>query len=526
MTDGDTQLNVPAANGASPLPGTPLMEVRGISRVFGSFAALSNVSLAVHPREVVGFIGENGAGKSTLLNIMSGVDRQTEGEIFVRGEPVAFKSYKDATAAGVFRIFQELALVPTLPVYQNMFLAHESYFERAGVISRRAMVQRTRKLLADFDHAWVDPLRDTMTYDFSTRQVLEIIKAFALAELLEHEEPVILLDEPTAGLAKDEIDFFASVIRRIKERAGVVFVSHRLSELLELSDRIYVIKDGVVVGQPDPKETTEAELHHLMVGRKRDEAFYKEDRQREPEERVVLRLSGLSTPGEFDDVNLELRAGEIVGLAGVVGSGKSELARAVFGAEALGAGEIAIDGRVIARPTIRAMMDAGVGYVSADRATDGIILTQSIAWNMSLAALNSGEQAKVVLPLRWERQQAERYRQSLRIKAPNIDALASSLSGGTQQKVILARWLAMGVKVLILDNPTKGIDAGAKEDVYELLREITATGTAILLVSDELVELIGLSNRIVIMKDGRVTQEIATPPDAKPQEAEIVAHMV
>jgi ribose transport system ATP-binding protein len=505
---------------------TPLMEVRGITRTFGAFPALTNVNLSVHPQEVVGFIGENGAGKSTLLNIMSGVDRQSEGEVLLRGEPVHFKSYKDATSAGVFRIFQELALVPTLPVYQNMFLAHEDHFARAGIISRRAMIRQTRKLLADFDHKWVDPMRDVMTYDFSTRQVLEIIKAFALAELLDQDRPVILLDEPTAGLAKNEIDFFGSVINQIKQRAGVVFVSHRLSELLEHSDRIYVIKDGVVVAQPSPAETSEAELHHLMVGRQRDEAFYKENHQREPDEQVALRLSSLSQKGEFSDVDLELHAGEIVGLAGVVGSGKSSLACGVFGAVSGVEGEIAVDGKVIEHPSIRTMMDAGVGYVSADRGTDGIILTLSIAWNISLAALNSGEQAKTILPLKWEKATSERFRESLRIKAPSVDALASSLSGGTQQKVILARWLALGVKVLILDNPTKGIDAGAKEDVYEILRELTAAGTAILLVSDELVELIGLANRIFIMKDGKVTREIDTPPDAKPQEAALVAHMV
>jgi len=522
----DEAIPAAARSAAATAEAPPLMEVREITRVFGGFAALSDVSLAVRPREVVGFIGENGAGKSTLLNIMSGVDVQTAGQVWLRGRQVHFKSYREATLAGVFRIFQELALVPTLPVYQNMFLAHEDCFSRAGIISRRSMIQSCRKFLAEFDHAWVDPLRDVMTYDFSTRQVLEIIKAFALAELLEHEEPVILLDEPTAGLAKDEIDFFGSVVNQIRDRAGVVFVSHRLSELLEFSDRIYVIKDGVVVAQPNPQGTSESDLHQLMVGRQRDEAFYKENRQREPEGHVALRLSGVSQPGEFSDVELELHAGEIVGLAGVVGSGKSELARALFGAAGAVDGDVEVAGEVIHHPTIRKMMDAGVGYVSADRGTDGIILTLSVAWNMSLAALNSGEQAKTLLPLKWEKEQSEQFRQSLRIKAPDTDALASSLSGGTQQKVILARWLALGVKILILDNPTKGIDAGAKEDVYEILRELTEAGTAILLVSDELVELIGLSNRIFIMKDGKVTQEIATPPDDKPHEAELVAHMV
>ena len=504
----------------------PLMEVRGISRDFGPVQALTDVSLSVQPQEVVGFIGENGAGKSTLLNIMSGVDRQTEGEVFLHGEPVHFHSYRDATRAGVFRIFQELAMVPTLPVYQNMFLAHEDHFRKLGVISRKAMVQRTRTLLEEFDHGWVDPQRDTMTYDFSTRQVLEIIKAFALSELLEVETPVVLLDEPTAGLAKNEIAFFGDVIQRIRTRAGVVFVSHRLTELLEFSDRIYVIKDGIVVAQPSPKDTSEAELHKLMVGRVRDEAFYKEDRQREPQDRVVLRLSGFAQQGSFAGVDLELHAGEIVGLAGVVGSGKSELARGLFGAESGCEGEVAVDGKPVRRPTIRKMMDAGVGYVSADRGTDGIILTLPISWNVSLAALNSGEHAKTILPLKWEKHQSEAFRDSLRIKAPSIDTLASNLSGGTQQKVILARWLALGVKVLILDNPTKGIDVGAKDDVYEILRELTAAGTAVLLISDELVELIGLSNRIVVMKDGHVTREIATPPDDKPHEAALVAHMV
>ena len=427
----------------------------------------------------------------------------------MKGHPVAFGNYHDATKHGVFRIFQELAMVPNLAIYENLFLSHEEHFSRGGVISRRRMINRAKDMLAQFDHGWVDPRREASSYDFSTRQVVEIIKAFALAELLEVETPVILLDEPTAGLSREEIDFFGGVLRSISDRAGVVFVSHRLSELLEFRSRIYVIKDGEVVAQPNPNEITESELHHLMVGRKRDETFYKERLQREPETTSALRVRGLQRTPDVTDVDLEVRAGEIVGIAGVLGSGKSEFARAIFEPPADRLGEVSVGDQPVKQHQISAMLDAGVGYVSPDRHKDGIILGFPVAWNISLSALPAVRRW-LLKPAR-ERLDAKKHIESLRIKTNGPDAMAGTLSGGNQQKVILAKWLERKPKVLIFDNPTKGVDAGAKEDIYGILRQFVADGGGILLVSGELVELIGLSNRVVVMRTERSSTRSPRP---------------
>jgi ribose transport system ATP-binding protein len=514
----------PAVSRTAGTETTPLLEVRSISRAFGPVQALKDASFAVRRGEVVGLIGENGAGKSTLLNIVSGTDRPDAGQVLIRGEVAAYRSYNDATRGGVFRVFQELALIPNLTVWENLFLGHEEHFLRARTIDRRAAIRRAREMMDRFGHGWIDVERPMGEYGFAVQQLLEILKAFTLAELLGYSEPVVLLDEPTTSLASDEVEFLHGLIETVREHSAMVFVSHRLPELLAWSDRVVVMKDGQVVGEGDAATMTEDELHLMMVGRERMELFYREDRQREPEPDVVLEVAGLSDGVAFRDVDLAVRRGEIVGVAGVIGSGKSELGRTVFGADAVVEGTIRYRGAELRRPSTRAMVRMGVGYVSAERKVDGIVDTFSVTQNITFAELAT--RAEPLVGIRRERRQGRSYVDRLRIKTASPRSSILSLSGGNQQKALIARWLAAGVELLILDNPTRGVDAGAKEEIYDLMRDLARDGVAILLISDDLLEVTGLSNRVVVMKGGVVTGVMDAPPEAKPGEAELIAKMV
>jgi ribose transport system ATP-binding protein len=502
----------------------PILDLKGIGKAFGGKPALTDVSLSLDEGEVVGLVGENGAGKSTLLKIISGNLRADSGTISARGREVELRSYQDANRAGIFQIYQDLALVPTLSVYENVLLSHEARFSRFGAIDNRAMRARVAGWFAEFGHGGIDVSRKIQDFDFSTRQVIEIIKAFALAELLGIEMPVMLLDEPTAALTGDEVSFLMNLIAKTRERAAIIYVSHRLSEVLELSDRIYVLKDGAVVAAMPVADVTEGVLHERMVGRTRQEFFYREPLQRTPEAEVVLDVRDLTLRGAFASVNLSLHAGEILGVAGLLGSGKSELARALAGDVSGMSGHIAVSAKEIRSPSVTAMNDAGVGYLPPDR-REGVMPVLSVMVNMTLARLTRAD-SDVLLDLRKEASDVQELIDTLSIKTPSAGAPAGTLSGGNQQKVLLARWLMRNAKVLVLDNPTNGVDAGAKEEIYGVLRTIATQGIGILLVSDDLPEIIGLSNRILVMRGGVIVHEIDAPRDAKPREVDVVTHMV
>jgi ribose transport system ATP-binding protein len=502
----------------------PILEVRDVAKAFGGIPALSGVNLTVRKGEVVGLVGENGAGKSTLLKTISGNLKPDSGSISVRGRRVSFHSYADANRAGIFHIYQDLALIPTMSVYENVLLAHERAFSRGGFIDNRKMLAHVTELLAEFGHARIDASEKVERLDFSTRQVVEIIKAFALARLLGIDTPVMLLDEPTAALTGDEVEFLMRLIAATRSLAAIVYVSHRLSEVIELSDRLYVLKDGAMVAELPASGVAENRLHELMVGRKRTEYFYREHEQATPKDTVALEVSGFSRPGSFRDVDLQLHGGEILGIVGLLGSGKSDLAQAVAGVLTDTTGSIHVAGKPLPEPrSLRAASDAGIGYLPPDR-RDGVIPPLSVASNMTLARLASGHEHW--LDLAGEDRDARSYAETLGIKTAGVDAQISTLSGGNQQKVLIARWMLRNAKVLVLDNPTNGVDAGAKEDIYAVLRQIAATGVGILLVSDDLLEVIGLSNRILIMRGGAVVREVAASPDNKPGEVDLVADMV
>jgi ribose transport system ATP-binding protein len=506
-----------------------LLDVRGLSKRFPGVKALDGVNLYINENEIVGLIGENGAGKSTFLNILCGLYPPDEGEVLLHGKPFRPGGYHEATLRGISRVYQEQALVPNIPVYENMMLSHEELFIKYGFfLDKKKMIEEARKELNDLGLE-VDPAATTESYDFSVRQIVEIAKACSLSRLLRITQPLILLDEPTSALTQEQIYALFQIVRRLKTGASFIFVSHRLTEVVELSDRIYVLKDGQITAMlDDPKNQNEASLHRLMVGRDRDEDYYKEQEQLSTGDNVLLQVRNFCKAGVFSRITFELKSGEILGIGGVLGSGKSELGKAIAGILGRDEGELVLEGRALTDKSFDTLIDKGIGYVPAERNLEGIITDFSVTWNISLPGVrNIFSKAFGLLNIKKEQAVAQEYIKELGIKTPSATTLCLSLSGGNQQKVLLSKWLCQNPKLLILDNPTRGVDAGAKEEIYGILRKLIATqNISIILISDELLELIGMSNRILIMKDGALKIEVASSVGSKPSEEELVGYMV
>ena len=512
---------------AAAFPEAPVLAVEGVSKSFGPQRVLDRVSLEVGRNQVVSIVGENGAGKSTLLNILSGILQPDEGRILLHGREVRFGSLLDAAGLGIARVFQEQALIPNIAVYENLLLSHERRFCRFGqLLDRRRMIALAGEILAE-GGIELDVRRPTNSYDFSTRQLLEIARACLVpTRLLGVEHPIVLLDEPTSSLQRAEAERFFALLEDLRRQGSVIFVSHRLSEVLAISDAIYVLKDGAMVRRVEPAEASEPMLHGLMVGRERDADYYHEGEQGEPGRETAFAAEGFHREGAFEAVSLELQAGEILGIGGLLGSGKEALARALAGIGPSDGGLVRMGEGPWRRPDTTRLIRQGRGYVPAERPAGGRIPAFSVAANVTLAS--GGDLFANRFGI-WqggkEQETAERFIRRLGIKAAGPKAPCNTLSGGNQQKVVLARWLCRDLRVLILDNPTRGVDAGAKEEIYAVLRELTARGVAILLVTDELLELIGLSHRIAIMRGGRLTDVLPAPAHDKPGERELVGLM-
>jgi ribose transport system ATP-binding protein len=521
----------PAAPVTAPaaVAGDMVCEVDGLTKRFGATVALDDVSLTFRAGEVLGLIGENGAGKSTLLKCLCGIHAADHGVIRMRGEAVKPRNYREATTLGISMVFQEQALVPNLSVAENIFLSHEERFESSGILQFDAMSREAARALEEMNLQGVDPRRQIGEYSFATRQLVEIAKALTIPRMLGVDVPLILLDEPTSALSPTEAELLFERIRALTDRAAIVFVSHRLSELKAICDRMYVLKDGRVSANVRSADVSESAIHELMVGRKRDAEFYKETRQLRVGDRsdTAVAVRGLSVEGELDDISFDVHPGEIVGVGGVVGCGKSMLGRVLAGLERHYDGEISITGSTRQLRSVRAALSAGIGYVPAERHLEGLLLYFSVRWNIALPLLE-GQTPSALHPIddRAEKDRAARIVERLRIKPPSVDALIHELSGGNQQKVVLGKWLARELPILVLDNPTRGVDVGAKEEIYEVLRDVAADGMAIVLITDDLLELIGLSNRILVMREGRVSHDVDAPVDAKPREVDLVRHMV
>jgi ribose transport system ATP-binding protein len=501
----------------------PVLEARGLGKSFPGVIALDDVSIAVRAGEVVGLVGENGAGKSTLMRILAGVYQPDTGEIRLRGQAVSIRSPAEAVARGIGMVFQEQSLLPNLTVAENIYLGHEARFTRGGLLRWKALHEAARCQLAKVDLD-LDPATPVSALDFAARQMVELAKALRLEDETD-AHLVILLDEPTSVLEQAEIDILFARMRALRGRAAFLFVSHRLDEVLAVSDRIYVMKDGRVVTELASAGADAHNLHQLMVGRGRRAEYYRESEQQPHAQEVALAVRGLACAGHFRGVNFDLHAGEILGIAGVIGSGREALCRVLFGFEKPSAGEILVGGKPVRLANPSDAVRHGIGYIPRERRVEGLVLYLSVATNTTLASLGALRR-RGVIDHAAERRLVSGWIERLRIRTPGLRALCLNLSGGNQQKVVLAKWLTARARILVLDHPTRGLDVGAKEEVYDLVRAITGEGIAVILTSDTLEETIGLSHTILVMRDGTVTRRFEASPGNKPEQVQLIEHMV
>lgn len=501
----------------------PIMELRRATKSFPGVRALSDVSVEIRAHEVLGLIGENGAGKSTLLKILCGLQRPDSGSLLLRGSEVTFQGVADANRHGVAMVFQEQSLLDNIAVAENVLLGNEGPSVKFGLYRWGDLNRRAQKYL-DLVGSNVQATKPTSSLSFAKRQMVEVAKALASGESSQ-DEPVILLDEPTSVLEHSEIETLFSIVRELRKRASVVFVSHRMEEVLEICDRVYVMRDGGVVGECQPTDVTTDQLFSMMVGQDLSTGYYHESQQEPPQEQPRLELRNL-TAKTFHDVSFTIARGEVVSLMGVQESGREDVARAIFGAIPTTSGSIVLDGRRIKPRSPAHAVRAGIGYVPSERKVDGAVLGMDVRENLTLAHPAQVSRGPFMAPAH-ERRTVDQWIHDLRVRTPSQRTPLSSLSGGNQQKVVLAKWLLdPDLRVLVLDTPTRGLDVGAKADVYALVRRLAARGLAVLLLADTLDEGIGMSHRVLTMKDGRITDEFTSDVDARPSRTDVLERMV
>jgi ribose transport system ATP-binding protein len=481
----------------APVPadaGEIVLRVTGITKSFFGVRVLHGIDMDVRRGEVHGLVGENGAGKSTLMKIIAGVHQPDAGTVEFGGQTVSFAHPRQAMEAGMVTVFQEFTLLPERTVAQNVFLGREP--RRGGFVDRRGMVRRTQELLEDLGVAFIDPTARVGSLTVAEQQIVEIVKA------LSFDARVISMDEPTAALSDHEVELLYAIIGRLTARGvAVIYVSHRLKEIFDLCDRITILKDGALVSTDAAESLTPAELVRRMVGRPIQSFFPG------PVEGTEVGAARLQVEGGgnayVDDVSLTLRAGEIVGLAGLQGSGRTELVEAIFGIQPFTRGRMALDGAPARFTSARAAVKAGLALVTEDRKAQGLALGQSVLDNglLVIRGVFAGR-------TRAARREIPGILSSLEVSSQGLDQEVRYLSGGNQQKVVLAKWLATAPQVVLFDEPTRGIDVGAKIAVYQLMRDLAAQGKAVLMVSSELPEVIGMSDRILVMRDGELAAEL------------------
>jgi ribose transport system ATP-binding protein len=471
-----------------------VLRARGISKSFFGVPVLTGIDMDVRRGEVHGLVGENGAGKSTFMKIIAGVHQSDAGTVEFEGREVAYTHPRQAMDAGLVTVFQEFNLLPERTVAQNVFLGREP--RRAGFIDKKAMVRRTGALLEDLGVTFIDPAARVGSLTVAEQQIVEIVKA------LSFDARVISMDEPTAALSDHEVELLYAIIRRLTARGvAVVYVSHRLKEIFDLCDRITILKDGALVSTDAAADLTSAELVRRMVGRPIQSYF-----PGAVEGTVVgaprLELRGCGN-AYVDGVSLALRSGEIVGVAGLQGSGRTELVEGIFGVDTFTRGDMILDDRSLRLKSARAAVKAGLALVTEDRKAQGLALSQSVLDNALLVVRSVFTRRTGAA-----RKSVPGILSSLEVSSRGLDQEVRFLSGGNQQKVVLAKWLVTDPQVVLFDEPTRGIDVGAKVAVYELMRTLAAEGKAVLMVSSELPEIIGMSDRILVMRDGELVAEL------------------
>jgi rhamnose transport system ATP-binding protein len=469
----------------------PILEMTHISKSFGGTQALEDVSLQLYRSEIHALLGENGAGKSTLIKIMTGIQQQDAGDMRFDGQPVRVASSQDAQRLGVAAIYQEPMIFPDLSVAENIFIGHTN---RGKVVDRRRMEREAEAVLARLD-VKLDVGEPARGLTLAEQQTVEIAKAISL------DVQVLIMDEPTASLSAHEVRRLFRIVASLKRQGvAVLFISHRMEEVFEISDTITVLRDGRWISTMPRAEMTPALAIRQMVGREVKELFHRE--RREPGA-VRLSVRDLSREGRFRNVSFELRAGEVLGFAGLVGAGRTDVGLALFGVAPADDGVIELDGKAVTVSSPRAAMEMGIAYSTEDRRQLGLVLPLSITSNITLPSLPRFLNRTGLVKRQAERATAEEFKERLRIRTPSVDAPTGSLSGGNQQKVVISKWLETNPQVLILDEPTRGIDVGAKVEVHQLIDELASRGMAIIMISSDMPEVLAMSDRVLVMREGR-----------------------
>lgn len=475
-----------------------ILELKHISKSFSGVEVLHEVSFELWPGEVHALLGENGAGKSTLVKIMTGVHQPDKGEMLLNGEPVHFSDARESRQAGIAAIYQELTLFPDLDVAENIFVGRQP-IGLGRRVDWRKLYAEAGKLLESLG-VKLDLKQKARNLSIAQQQMVEIARAFSI------KARILIMDEPTSSLTLSEVADLFRLVRRLRaEGTAIIFISHRLEELFEIGDRVTVLRDGSYVGTQLMKDITRDDLIRMMVGRTITNLFPKQD-VRAGE--VVLKVENLARAGSFQDVSFELRRGEILGMAGLVGAGRTNVARALFGVEPPTEGRIQVEGREVVITSPQQAIELGLAYVPEDRQLHGLIPAMDITSNISLPRLNQYARMGWLQDKSELKSSYEAARQ-MEVRANNIWQLTRELSGGNQQKVVLAKWLSTKPHILILDEPTRGIDVGTKAAVHELMSKLAAEGMAILMISSELPEILGMSDRIIVMREGHVTGQYA-----------------
>lgn len=475
-----------------------LLNMKNITRQFPGVKALDHVDFRVRSNEIHALIGENGAGKSTLVKILNGIFKPDAGEIFFAEQKVDIRNPQQAQALGISTIFQDLQLIPDISVGENILLGHEPKF-KTGFIDWNKLHARAKEILVEMN-SYFDTHQTVRKLSIAQKQLVMIARA------LSHNASLIFMDEPTATLTSHEIDNLFKVIRELKKKGKtIVFISHKLEEVFEITESITVLRDGRMVGTQKTKSTNKEEVIKLMVGRSLEEEFPK----RTPclgEE--MLAIKNLNTDAKLKDIDLTIRKGEVVGLFGLVGAGRTELARAIFGIDPIKSGALSLEGNSLKIKNPKDAINSGIAFATEDRKSQGLILSMSVKENMMLPNMKSISRFRFIRH-RAEKAMVNRFIEDMNIKTPGMDQFTVKLSGGNQQKVVLARWLASNPKVLILDEPTQGIDIGAKQEIYQLINDLVKKGLAILLISSELPEILGVCDRVLVMFRGQIVKEFS-----------------
>lgn len=470
-----------------------LLEMREVSKKFPGVYALKGVNFELESGEVHALLGENGAGKSTLMKILGGIYRIDEGKIFINGQEVKIDDVKDAQKYGISIIHQEIVLVPYLSIAENIYLGREP-MTKAGFIDEHTMFENAQQFLDDFDLGLsARTLINELTV--AQQQMIEIIKAVSF------NSKIIVMDEPTSSLSEKEVDFLFKTIRNLKQQGvGMVYISHRMNELFEITDRITVMRDGTYIGTVKTKETTNEKLIAMMVGRELNN-YYVRDFSAPGE--TVLKVSDLTKKGVLEGASFELKKGEILGFAGLVGAGRSELMKCIFGLDSFEQGEIFVNGSKVAIKNPNDAIRHKIAYVTENRKEEGLFLIKSVQYNMTIKILDEFMKFFRV-NAKYENKETDHYINELSIKTPNAEQEVGNLSGGNQQKVLISRWLATNPKVLILDEPTRGVDVGAKAEIYTIMNRLVKEGVSIIMISSELPEVINMSDRVAVMCKGKI----------------------